>query len=154
MKYEYMLHTWGGFYNDEHKAKHGYEEGYLWFDTPEEREAYVVKLKEIEQRLKAWKLVTIFHEGIFTRYKTIATMTFVYNGVEYPYHYDFGFDYPVDSAEYMFTEGSYGCDCNRSSFLRAKGVDIPNMDCGHEIIMKNLQVMSYPEGEGHNAIRN
>ncbi len=32
-KYEYLLQTWGGFYNDEHVAIHGKEPGYLWFDT-------------------------------------------------------------------------------------------------------------------------
>jgi hypothetical protein len=78
MKYEYMLHTWGGFYNKEHQEKHGYREGYFWFDTKEAREAYISELKEVEQRLKAFCLAMSTEEGEHVRYRTIAKMVFTY----------------------------------------------------------------------------
>lgn len=135
MKYEYMLHTWGGFYNEEHQIKHGYEEGYFWFDTADARERYIQELKEVEQKFNARHLAYTVEEGVHTRIKTIAKMIFVYDGKEYPYEYDFGFAYPPESAEYMFTEGNYSCDCNRSMFI-----GIPELDCGEEIKMKNFEV--------------
>ena len=49
MKYEYMLHTWGGFYNKEYRDVHGYAPGYYWFETADERKSYVETLKFIEE---------------------------------------------------------------------------------------------------------
>jgi hypothetical protein len=141
MKYEYMLHTWGGFYNKEHQEKHGYKKGYFGFDTKEAREAYISELKEVEQRLKAFCLAISTEEGEHVRYRTIAKIVFVYQGKEYPYEYDFGFAYPAESAEYMFSEGNYACDCNRSLFLSRINDDFPELECGDEIEMKSFEVV-------------
>lgn len=140
MKYEYMLHTWGGFYNKEHQENHGYKEGYFWFDTKEAREAYISELKEVEQRLNARMLVISTEEGEHVRYRTIAKMVFVYQGKEYPYEYDFGFAYSSESAEYVFTEGNYSCDCNRSIFLASKYEGFQEIECGDEIEMRSFEV--------------
>lgn len=51
MKYEYLLHTWGGFYNKEHQDKHGEVKGYHYFDTEQERSDYLAKLRKIETEL-------------------------------------------------------------------------------------------------------
>lgn len=140
MKYEYMLHTWGGFYNKEHQEKHGYKEGYFWFDTKEAREAYISELKVAEEKMNVRMLAISTEEGKYVRYRTIAKMVFVYQGKEYPYKCDFGFAYPAESAEYMFTEGNYACDCNRSLFLSRINENFPELECGHEIEMKSFEV--------------
>lgn len=44
--------------------------------------------------------------------------------------YDFGYGYPESSARYMFEDGNYACDCNRSAFL-----GIEDMKCGHVLEM-------------------
>jgi len=72
---------------------------------------------------------------------TTVTMVFVYNGNEYPYEYDFDVEYPEEAAHYMFEDGNYSCDCNRSTFLHSKYGDvIPCMDCGNTIGMKDFKV--------------
>lgn len=156
MKYEYMLHTWGGFYNKEHQVKHGYTPGYRWFDTAEERSEYVSELKEIEQKFNARHLAISTEEGTHTRMKTIAKMVFVHQGKEYPCQYDFGFAYPPHSAEYMFFDGNYSCDCNRSLFIERAGFDFLEMGCGEEIEMKDFEVeqvldMDYVYSDGEKS---
>ncbi len=140
MKYEYMLLTWGGFYSKRHQVKHGYTPGYRWFDTAEERTKYVTELKEVEKRLNALHLAISTEEGVHTRMRTVAKMVFVHQGKEYPCQYDFGFAYPADSAEYMFFDGNFSCDCNRSLFIRHAGFDFPELECGEEIEMQNFEV--------------
>ena len=139
-KYEYMLHTWGGFYNDEHKAKHGLEEGYYWFSTAWDRQKYLDNLKEIEKKFDAKYLASNFEEGKHVRYRTIARMKLVYKGIEYSYEYDFGFGYPVESARFMWEDGNYSCDCNKSLFLSRQYPEIPELDCGDTIEIRDFIV--------------
>lgn len=63
MKYEYLVYTWGGFYNEEHAIKHGLKSGNHFFDTAEERLKYINQLKEIEIDLNARHLVYTTTEG-------------------------------------------------------------------------------------------
>lgn len=73
--------------------------------------------------------------GVMSRKRTIFVGLFNYKGKEFVLDYDFGYDYPEDSAVFMFTYGNYGCDCNRSIFIRNKYGDdaIPELGCGDEI---------------------
>jgi hypothetical protein len=145
-KYEYMLHTWGGFYNAEHKKVHAKEPGYFFFDTKEELNAFLVDLREIENDLKAYHLATTIEEGKHVRYRTIAKMKLVYEGTAYDYEEDFGCAYPPESAHYMFEDGNYACDCNRSLFLKRKyGELIEELDCGRTIEMKDFEVLQVRE---------
>lgn len=141
-KYEYLLHTWGGFYNDEHQVKHGKEEGYFFFDTMAELQDYLKDLRKIEDDLNANHLAIVINEGTHVRYKTTAKMVFRYKGNEYPYEYDFGYAYSKHTAYFMFHEGNYGCDCNRSTFIR-RDVDnnFPELNCGDEIKVKKFKVL-------------
>lgn len=140
-KYEFVLHTWGGFYNDENKAKHGLEPGYFWFDTAEDRQKFLDSLREIEKKFDAKYIAHNFEEGQHVRYRTIARMTLVYNNKAYQYEEDFGFAYPVSAAHSMFEEGNYSCDCNRSLFLNRKyGAEIPELGCGDTIEMRDFVV--------------
>ena len=139
-KYEYLLHTWGGFYNEEHKAKHGLEPGYFWFSTADERKKFLDNLKEAEKKYEAHYLASSFEEGKYVRYRTVARMKLVYKGKEYPYEYDFGFGYPVDSAHYMWEDGNYSCDCNKSLFLSRVHEEVSELDCGDTIETRDFIV--------------
>lgn len=60
------------------------------------------------------------------------------DGREKYFEYDFGYAYPNDAAHYMFHDGSYSCDCNKSTFLAEKYNDVEKMDCGHSIRIKDF----------------
>jgi hypothetical protein len=53
-------------------------------------------------------------------------------------------DYPWESVVFMYTEGNYRCDCNRSLFIATKGnEDFEEMDCGDEIELVSLTPVPY-----------
>ena len=78
-------------------------------------------------------------EGELTHKRTVFVGAFVYQGKEFILHYDFGYEYAEDDAVYMFTDGNYGCDCNRSRFIRNQYGEsaMPELDCGWEIELKD-----------------
>ena len=61
--------------------------------------------------------------------------TFKYKDKTFILTEDFGKDYAAEDAEWMFTEGNYSCDCNRSLFIRRQhGEDaMPELKCGEQI---------------------
>jgi hypothetical protein len=139
-KYEYLLQVWGGFYNEQNKSKHGLDPGYFWFNTEEDRQEYLDNLKEISKKYNAMYLATRLCEGKYVRYKTVATMTLVYQEKQYQYKYDFGFAYLVDSAIFMWKDGNYSCDCNRSIFLSRQYPGFPELICGNKIEVRDFEV--------------
>ena len=139
-KYEYLLQTWGGFYNEQYAKIHNLKPGYFWFDSKEELQKFLHGLQKIEKEMSAFHLATNIVEGQHVRYKTIAKMIMKYKGKDYNYEYDFGFGYPIESAHYMFEDGNYACDCNRSSFLSRIYPEIEEKDCGDEIEMLDFTV--------------
>lgn len=40
-------------------------------------------------------------------------------GLTGPFSYEYDDDYPHEVIEFMWTEGNFACDCNRSQFLYA-----------------------------------
>jgi len=82
MKYEYCLETWGGFYNPEHQLKHAEKEGRHYFESEEERKAYLTKLRGIEKELNAKQLVTNRFEGYNVRVETVLHRVIKYDGRE------------------------------------------------------------------------
>ena len=147
-KHEYMVHVWGGFFNDQHRAKHGRQPGYYFFDTAEERDRFSATLRAEEEALGARFLAQDKADGRHVRYRTVAKMRLAYKGKEYELEYDFGYAYPVDSARYMFEDGNYGCDCNRSLLLAEKHEGFPELDCGHEIDLAAFQVVQVRGSSG------
>lgn len=87
MKYEYLLYTWGGFYNEYNKGIHKEQEGYHYFDTEEERSKYIHKLKAIEKDTNALYLMTHLAEGYYVRTIPMLHRVIRYKGKEY-YSYD------------------------------------------------------------------
>jgi hypothetical protein len=74
--------------------------------------------------------------------RTIASMDLVYKDKTYHLDYDFGEDYPENAARFMFFEGNYSCDCNKSLFIQRDCGDkgFLEMNCGDEIEIKNFNV--------------
>ena len=60
----------------------------------------------------------------------------------YTIHCDFGYEYPEEQAIFMFEEGNYSCDCNRSLFIQDEYGEnaIDELDCGEEIKMLNYHL--------------
>lgn len=49
-------------------------------------------------------------------------------------------EYEESAAEYMWRDGNYGCDCNRSLFIaRNCDEDFPEMPCGETIELVSLE---------------
>jgi hypothetical protein len=45
-------------------------------------------------------------------------------------------------AEYMYTEGNYGCDCNRSQFIGKQcDENFPELPCGREINLVSIKMV-------------
>lgn len=74
--------------------------------------------------------------------RTIARMKFIFPDLtEVSYTHDFGVDYPEESAIFMFKEGNYACDCNRSLFIEEILSDFDgDWDCGDKIELKDFTV--------------
>jgi len=100
MKYEYLLHTWGGFYNKEHQEKHGETSGYHYFDTEQPRDEYLAKLRKIEKELNANTLVVRESEGYNVRIITMLHRVVRWDDKEYYTEYKLGPDYPYEVAKY------------------------------------------------------
>ena len=139
-KYEFSLFTWGGFYNDEYKAIHKFEEGLFFFDSDEERTVYLNKLIKIENELKANHLVYKKQEGRHVRYITVVKVKFIYNKISYDIEHSFKNAYDDINAVYMFYKGSYSCDCNRIDLINEQHNTNFDSICGDTIEMKNFEI--------------
>lgn len=134
---EYYVKYWGkaeGFLKEEL----GVTELDFWFSTEKERLVHVRNVKSLCDGVG--RIVSAFQEGEDLEYKTVVEMNLVYKDKSYPYTYDFGYGYPCSSAEYMFMEGNYACDCNLSNFISDSIEDFPELDCGDEIVIKDFKI--------------
>jgi hypothetical protein len=62
-------------------------------------------------------------------YNVHITDTTTGEAVVYRYHYSW-----ADGSEYLWSEGNYGCDCNRHIFFeeaKSPGSDAPDRECGN-----------------------
>ena len=82
--------------------------------------------------------------------RTVFVGVFQYKEKQFTVHYDFGVDYPDDAAEFMFLDGNYCCDCNRSIIIRWEhGEDaILELPCGYEIELKEYHIEHLPLEKG------
>lgn len=132
----YYLKFWGGATKSIEEDL-GFKERDYWFNSKEERENFKQQLLPYNRK----GLMIHEDEGEHTKLKTIAKMMFRYKGKNYPYEMDFGYGYPVGSAHYMFEEGNYACDCNRSLFLSREYPNFEEMDCGENIDLISFEVI-------------
>jgi hypothetical protein len=114
----------------------------------DERHFYTRSQVQAEAALEAMRPFCVMHvheTGNLTHRRTVAVITLAYKGHVYRFPYDFGLEYPSDSARFMWTDGNYGCDCNRADFIRDYcDPDFPELPCGDEIKLLDLQVEFRP----------
>ena len=72
---------------------------------------------------------------------TTIDLVFYFEGKDYALVFDFGCKCSFATAKYMFEEGNYSCDCNRSIFMSAEFSDFEEMDCGSEIKLISMSNM-------------
>lgn len=143
-KEEYMVQIWGGAWNKDANPSIekdlGIKEGTYYFDTEEEKDEF---LKPLNNPIYSKQgIAKNIKYGVMTHKRTIFVGTFEYKKKKFILHYDLGYEYPVDSAVFYFTDGNFGCDCNRSLAIRWEyGEDaIPELNCGCEIKMTKYYV--------------
>lgn len=134
MKTEYLLKFWGS--GEEHLAALLKSPARnWWFDSAAKRDAFAHWVRKFGNEDDNC-IVTSEEDGPLVRYRTVVYATFKLGSVVRDYRHDFGYGYPTDAAEYMFTEGNFSCDCNRSTFM-----GIPHRDCGDDIVMVDFRVV-------------
>jgi len=138
--YEYSLYFWGQIENDNLIEKElGIKEKNFWFSSAEDREAMRQKLNAVADKHNVM-IVFAEYEGRTVRMRTVAKPVFEFEGKQYPLSVDFGYGFPAESAEYMFDDGNYSCDCNRSTFIQRKFPEFSEMGCGDKIKMVSLDI--------------
>jgi hypothetical protein len=138
--HEYFLQFWGGAEPIIEKEL-GIKERDFWFKTNEERKKFIQKIDAYSK----YGLATRKEEGPMTHKRTVAEVALKHEGKVYRFYYDFGYEYPKESAEFMFSDGNYACDCNRSLFIqRYCEPSFPEMDCGNKIELLGLKVRFVP----------
>ena len=66
---------------------------------------------------------------------TIAEVILKHKDKEYKFNFDFGAYVNSEGAEYLFDDGNYACDCNRSLFIkRYCDKDFIELPCGGDEI--------------------
>lgn len=134
---EYMVHIWGGAWSEDAKPSIekdlGIKEGYHYFKTEEERDSFLKLVKQ--EKYSNQGLGLDLREGEMTHKRTVFVGDFKYKDRVFTIHYDFGYEYPEERAIFMFEDGNYSCDCNRSLIIQEEyGEDaIDELDCGEKI---------------------
>ena len=125
-KYEYLLHRWGGFWNKHNILVHKEPDfEYKWFDTKEEREIEILRLRRLEDLQGQYLLTRNKYndstiamsetEGYLTRYRFIIQahvlvnneIKVVENDLGYGFFSNEEFDCLGNCADYM-KEWKYG----------------------------------------------
>lgn len=137
---EYMVHIWGGAWNHDANPSIekdlGIKEGYHYFSNEEDKNNFISKL----QLYRHLGLMTDIKYGEMSHKDTIALIDFKYNNEIYSIEYNFGKEYEEESARFMFYDGNYSCDCNRSLFINKKYENFPDMSCGDNIEMVSFRI--------------
>lgn len=130
---EYFVEVLGGAFNKDANPSIekdlGIKEGCYYFKTEDAKNRFC-KLLENPIYVKQGLVIHVEY-GEMTHKRTIFVGKIKYKDKEFIIEHDFGYEYPADTAEYMFTEGNYSCSCNLSLFIRGQyGEDaIPELEC-------------------------
>lgn len=100
LSYQYHLHTWGGFYNEQYQAVHKRSPGEFLFDTESDRQVYVDELQRLEVELNARVLMTDLSEGYCCGIRTVLHRVIEWEGKRYYSEKDLGVNYPFSAARY------------------------------------------------------
>lgn len=135
-KQEFFLHWWGGC-SPTVKAKYGFDHE-MYFDSEGKRDDAIAKIREIGVR-EGWAFSV--KDGEMSHQRPVAKVSLKYNDIEYQITDDsYSQEYDESLLDFMWKDGNYACDCNRSQFLREAGHDVPDMECGDLIELTNLEV--------------
>lgn len=121
---EYGFKIWGGYFNTGEAQTRGHLEGTYFFQTADERDA---ALESMRAAAGDHGFADSIFEGSLARHRCIASFTLVVGDQRYQLEYDFGYGYDEAGAEYMFMDGNYACDCNRSMMLRRLYGEVPGL---------------------------
>lgn len=134
---EWMIKVWGGAWNKDAspsiKEDYGIDKGYYYFTEEKAKDKF---LEIINNPIYSNQGIARNIEfGELSHKRTIFIGRYEYEGKWFVIHYDLGFEYGDESAEYYFLEGNNSCDCNISSIIRWEyGEDaMPDLDCGDKI---------------------
>lgn len=137
----FYLTFWGSFQCDGLATKLlGTEVRDFWFETANERGQF---RERVEGLADEHGRTVVFSEsnGPLSLKRTVAVMVLRHEGRDYDLEYDFGFGYPPEDAYFMFHEGNYSCDCNRSIFLHERYSEVPELEaCGDTINMMRFDI--------------
>lgn len=142
-KYEYYLNFWGQVQNDKLVEKElGITDSDFWFDSKWEREQVRNTLQAVADK---HNVIIAFaeEEGVssYIRKAPIAKVLLGYKGKHYNIEMDYHPGYPEHTIRFMFEEGNYCCDCNRSIFIQEQcDENFKELDCGDEIELMKLEV--------------
>jgi len=132
---EYYLGFWGGAEETIEKEL-GIKERNFWFKTAEEKE----KFKESLRRFSDLGLMFHEEEGELNHKRTVAIVKLKYKEKIYKFEYDFGYEYPESGVLFMFEEGNYSCDCNKSLFIKQHcDKNFKELVCGDKIELVSLK---------------
>lgn len=141
--YEYHLKFWGGIQNEDQnwiEKELNIKETDFWFDSEEKRQEFRKILQDIANKHNCC-IVFSEHEGFDVRQRTVATVIMqLPNGKQYLYTDDFGYGYSEDLAEFVWHEGNWACDCNRSSSLSQVYPEVSKLPCGDTIEVIDFKV--------------
>ena len=141
---DYMVHIWGGAWNEDANPSIekdlGIKEGYHYFKTEKEKDDFINLISQ-DKYLNQGMVKDVYY-GEMTHKRTVFVGDFKYKDMVFTIHYDFGYEYPEESAIFAFEDGNYSCDCNRSLIIQDEYGEntIDELDCGEEIEMLNYHI--------------
>lgn len=134
---EYMLHIWGGAWNKDSDPSilkdYNINEGYHYFQNKEDRDNFVSILRNPIYSRQGLMIDEKY--GEMSHKRTIFVYQLKYKDKTYDLEYDFGYEFEEDRAIFMFVDGNYSCDCNKSTFIQEKygEFEVDELECGDEI---------------------
>ena len=141
---EYMVNLWGGAWNENANPSIekdlGIKKGPYYFETEDELNRFIDLISQ--PKYKKQGMMIDKHVGELTHKRPVFVGVFEYQGKQFMLREKFVHEYPAESAEFMFLQGNYSCDCNRSRFIRRQwGEDaMPELDCGCEIKLLDYHI--------------
>jgi len=138
---EYLVHIWGGAWNNDAspsiKDDYGINEGYHYFQDKQTKDKFTCILKQTQYKNQGLMIDESY--GEMSHKRTIFVYQLEYNGKIYELEHDFGYEFKKEHAIFMFEQGNYSCDCNKSLFIQNEygEEEIDELNCGDEIKLKS-----------------
>jgi hypothetical protein len=110
-----------------------------WFPSAKAREAAVESAQLPDEVVIIDEVDTSAESD--ARLMTHTAVELAVGDERYCLEHHFGFGYPPSAASYMWEEGNYSCDCNKSLFIAEQcDPSFSERDCGDEIALASISV--------------